>query len=122
MRKMRKHKQLESDFVKKPKNMKLKLLGGLTALITSIGINYFTHFSGYIRSGIKAGEYPIYPIRKEVMILMDYQRKCSDELFSPWVVVPGSVIWRYNKFPEVGDPPGTYELKPLQKKRDLRLI
>lgn len=77
----------------------------------SATFNLGVHMSNAMYSGSEAINHSFRsPTYNE---LMNYQRKCLDEVRSPWILVPGSAFWRSVEGPDLNSLEENIEI-PLE--------
>ena len=82
---------------------KLKIKFSVVGYLTLSCVNFITHTGNGIYDSIKASEF--YPLSKESKQLMNHQRESFLESEKLWLLVPGSVAWRWVDRPNLKNVP-----------------
>ena len=91
--------------MKLPKIQKVFLYGGFW-FVSSVVPNYAVHVSNgmhYLRLAESYNEKS--RVSRESKILMKHQENCFKELTNPWILIPGSFLWRWVERPNLRFPP-----------------
>lgn len=85
-----------------------KIAMGLGLYCATIVINGIPHSINAIGDSMKAKNYSnfvlengLLKISQEYLLLVDHQRRTLEELTKPWILIPGSVIWRWVERPNL---------------------
>lgn len=86
-----------------------KILFGLGIyFFGTIAPNYMVHSLRVIRDFREVENYPVYILENdglrlsdEYKLMMGHQMKTLEELTNPWVLIPGSFLWRETERPDL---------------------